>query len=89
MQYNIGEAKNQFSKLVQAVLAGGDVVIARNGIPVARLVKINTPDAIRKPGAWAGLPKVEVDWAAPRANGANGVGANGVSIAIIFEKSNR
>ena len=65
MQYNIGEAKNQFSKLVQTVLAGGDVVIAKNGIPVARLVKINTPDALRKSGTWAGLPKVEVDWVAP------------------------
>ncbi|MDO8412284.1 MAG: type II toxin-antitoxin system prevent-host-death family antitoxin [Gallionellaceae bacterium] len=65
MQYNIREAKNQFSKLVQAVLAGRDVVIARSGSPVVRLVKINTPDAMRKPGAWAGLPKVEVDWVAP------------------------
>ena len=65
MQYNIGEAKNQFSKLVQTALAGGDVVIARNGIPVARLVKVNTPDALRKSGTWAGLPKVEVDWVAP------------------------
>lgn len=29
MQYNMREAKNQLSKLVQTVLAGGDVVIAR------------------------------------------------------------
>ena len=64
-QYNVGEAKNQLSKMVQAVLAGGDVVIARNGIPVARLVKINPPDAMRKPGAWADLPKAKEDWAAP------------------------
>ncbi len=40
MQYNMREARNQLSKLVQAVLAGGNVVIARNGIPAARLVKI-------------------------------------------------
>lgn len=65
VQYNMREAKNQLSKLVQAVLAGGDVVIARNGIPAARLVKINTPDATRKPGAWADLPKAEEDWCAP------------------------
>jgi len=65
MQYNMREAKNQLSKLVQAVLAGGDVVIAMNGIPVARLVRINTPDTMRKPGAWADLPKAEEDWGAP------------------------
>ena len=35
MQYNIGEAKNQFSKLVQVVLEGGDVVIANKGGPFA------------------------------------------------------
>ena len=65
MQYNMREARNQLSKLVQAVLAGGDVVIARNGIPAARLVKVNTPDAMRKPGAWADLPKADEDWDAP------------------------
>ncbi len=29
------EAKNQLSKLVQAALAGEDVVIANKGVPVA------------------------------------------------------
>lgn len=65
MQYNMREARNQLSKLVQAVLAGGNVVIARNGIPAARLVKVNTPDTMRKPGAWADLPKADEDWDAP------------------------
>ena len=65
MQYNIREAKDQFSMLVQAAQAGEDVVIARNGIPVARLVKIDMPSAMRKPGAWAALPKTAEDWAAP------------------------
>ena len=65
MQYNMREARNQLIKLVQAVLAGGDVVIARNGIPVARLVKINTPDAMRKPDAWTHLPKAEEGWDTP------------------------
>lgn len=43
MQYNMCEARNQLSRLAQAVLAGEDVVIARNGIPVTRLVRINPP----------------------------------------------
>ena len=65
MQYNMREAKDQFSMLVQAALAGEDVVIARNGIPVAKLVKADMPDVMRKPGEWADLPKAEEDWAAP------------------------
>lgn len=32
MQYNILEAKNQLSKLVQASLAGEEVVIANKGV---------------------------------------------------------
>ena len=35
---NIHEAKTHFSKLVEQVEAGEEVVIARNGKPVAKLV---------------------------------------------------
>ena len=62
MQCNMLEAKNQLSKLVQAALAGEDVVIANKGVPVVRLVKIGAKDFARKPGAWSGLPKADVDW---------------------------
>lgn len=65
MQYTMREARNQLSKLAQAAQAGEDVVIARNGIPLVRLVKINTPMAMRKPGTWADLPKAGADWDAP------------------------
>jgi len=65
MQYSLSEARNQLSKLAQDALAGEDVVIARNGIPLVRLVKINTPVAMRKPGAWADLPTAAVDWDVP------------------------
>ena len=62
MQCNMLDAKNQLSKLVQAALAGEDVVIANNGVPVVRLVKVGPPIARRKPGAWSGLPKAAADW---------------------------
>jgi len=65
MQYTLREAKNKLPKLAQAALAGEDVVIVRNGIPLVRLVKINTTVATRKPGAWADLPKAGVDWDTP------------------------
>lgn len=49
---NIHEAKTQLSKLLEAVGRGEDVVIARNGEPVARLVPYST--ARRVPGAARG-----------------------------------
>ncbi|MDO9054058.1 MAG: type II toxin-antitoxin system prevent-host-death family antitoxin [Gallionella sp.] len=68
MQCNILEAKNQLSRLVQAALAGEDVVIANNGVPVVRLVKVATQEFTRKPGAWSALPKPEADWDSPSTN---------------------
>ncbi len=53
---------------MQAALAGEDVVIANNGVPVVRLVKIGAQNKVRKPGAWASLPKAKADWDAPKTN---------------------
>lgn len=52
---NVYEAKTQLSKLLAEVEAGGEVVIARNGVPVARLspVKKVLP---RIPGEWRKYP---------------------------------
>jgi prevent-host-death family protein len=50
-QVNIHEAKTQLSKLIALVEKGGEVVIARAGKPVARLVndrKMTTPSAPQK-----------------------------------------
>ena len=38
---NVHEAKTHLSRLLGRVEAGEDVVIARNGTPVARLVPVN------------------------------------------------
>jgi prevent-host-death family protein len=40
---NIYEAKTQLSKLVDMAASGSDVVIARNGKPVARLTTLEEP----------------------------------------------
>ena len=40
MRVNVGQAKTELSKLLARVEAGEDVEIARNGIPVARLVRV-------------------------------------------------
>lgn len=48
MRVNVGEAKTNLSKLLARVEAGEDVELARNGVPVARLVRIDPPSG---PGA--------------------------------------
>jgi len=51
---NIHQAKSQLSKLLEAVLAGQEVVIAKAGKPVARLVAYKETLKPRKPGALKG-----------------------------------
>jgi prevent-host-death family protein len=43
MQVNVGQAKTELSKLLARVEAGEDIEIARDGVPVARLVPIHEP----------------------------------------------
>lgn len=40
MQFNVLEAKNQLSKLIESAMSGDDVVIARRGKPAVRLVPV-------------------------------------------------
>ena len=40
---NIGEAKAQLSNLIARAEAGEDVIIARNGVPAARIVPLKRP----------------------------------------------
>jgi prevent-host-death family protein len=46
---NVHQAKTHLSRLLERVAAGEDVVIARAGKPVARLVPIE-PEEPRRPG---------------------------------------
>lgn len=41
MQYNVHTAKTQLSKLIEAALAGEEVIISRGPVPVVRLVPIS------------------------------------------------
>ena len=51
---NVHEAKTHLSRLLAKVEAGEEVVIARNGNPVAQLVSCKKRGK-RKPGSMAGL----------------------------------
>ena len=62
---NIHEAKTQLSKLIEAAEAGEEVIIARAGHPVARLVALKTAPAQRQPGALRGRIRMSADFDAP------------------------
>lgn len=55
MQVNIHEAKTRLSQLIQCVLDGEEVIIARNNQPVVRLEAIIRTPAKRKLGSLRGL----------------------------------
>ena len=55
---NIHEAKTHLSRLLAQVEAGEEIIIARNGTPVAQLVCYKKRGK-RQPGAWKGL--IELD----------------------------
>ena len=61
MQVNILEAKNYLSGLIVAAERDEEVVIARNGVPVAKLVKF-TANKVAAPGAWKGHVAYEIGW---------------------------
>jgi prevent-host-death family protein len=48
--YNVHEAKTNLSRLLQQVADGEDVVIARDGEPVARLVPVTRQRGMREMG---------------------------------------
>jgi len=65
MAVNIHEAKTHFSKLIERVLEGEEITIAKAGRPVARLVPTTARPAARTPGSARGKVKVGADFDAP------------------------
>lgn len=54
IQVNVHEAKTHLSRLLEQVEGGEEIVIARNGKPVARLVAHPGKRPDRKPGSMKG-----------------------------------
>ena len=50
---NIHEAKSSLSKLIELAIAGEEIIIAKAGKPVVKLVAYQ-PQKERGPGAWKG-----------------------------------
>jgi prevent-host-death family protein len=59
---NIHQAKSQLSKLVERALEGEEVIIARAGKPVVKLVPIHQNDKPRKGGQWKGKVRIAEDF---------------------------
>jgi len=59
---NVHEAKTHLSRLLEAVEAGEDVVIARAGKPIARLVPAGVRTEPRTPGSWRGRVVIADDF---------------------------
>jgi prevent-host-death family protein len=61
---NIHDAKTHLSRLVEEVAAGGEVVIAKNGVPRARLVPLERARKLRF-GVLKGKIRYPEDFDAP------------------------
>ena len=65
--YNIHEAKTHLSRLLQAVAAGEEIMIAKAGKPVAKLVPVSATGGARVLGRLAGAVQEAADCWAPDA----------------------
>lgn len=59
------EAKTHFSRLVERVLAGEEVIVARNGVPLITLEPLAPNGKARTPGLSRGKGRVADDFDAP------------------------
>ncbi len=62
---NIHQAKTHLSRLVERAAAGEEIIIARAGKPVARLVPFRLPSQPRRLGVLKGKFSVPDDFDAP------------------------
>jgi prevent-host-death family protein len=65
IKVNIHEAKTHFSKLLARVNEGEEVIIAKSGMPIARLVPIKEQQKRRIPGSAKGKIVVAPDFNDP------------------------
>lgn len=59
---NVYEAKTHLSQLLDRAAAGEEIIIARAGRPVARLVALAEPLGRREPGGWRGKVSMTADF---------------------------
>ncbi len=62
---NIQAAKTHLSRLVEEAAAGEEIILAKAGKPIARLVPFQKSIAPRRAGAWKRKVKIAADFDAP------------------------
>lgn len=65
MELNIHEAKTHFSKLLERVEEGEEVIIARAGKPIAKVISLNPAPKKRVLGSAKGTLVLEPGWDNP------------------------
>lgn len=65
LQINIHEAETNFLQLIASVEKGEEIVIARYGRPVARILPVRHSASSRKPGSAKGKFKVPPEFFEP------------------------
>lgn len=64
-QVNIHQAKTQLSRLVERVAGGEEIIIAKSGKPIARLVPFVPKGVVRRPGAMRGKIRIKRNFDKP------------------------
>jgi len=59
---NIHEAKTHLSRLIESVMAGEEVVIAKAGKPLVKLIPYQEDKQPRIPGGWQGKVTISDDF---------------------------
>jgi prevent-host-death family protein len=62
---NLYDAKTQLSDLVDRAARGEEIVIAKAGVPMARLVPLASKGRQRRPGGWENRVWIAEDFDAP------------------------
>jgi prevent-host-death family protein len=63
--YNLYEAKTSLSRLVDRAAEGEEIVIAKAGKPLAKLVPLPKAHTPREPGGWEGRVYISEDFDEP------------------------
>jgi prevent-host-death family protein len=59
---NVYEAKTRLSQLLDLAASGEEVIIARAGRPMAKLIPYHANQQARKPGYWKGKVRIAKDF---------------------------
>ena len=59
---NIHQAKTHLSRLIEDVANGNEVLIAKGGRPMARLIPLGRDDSPRRPGLLKGKLRIAEDF---------------------------